>query len=263
MTARYQEIAADLRERIEVGEYPVGGRLPGYRDLAQTYQASKDVIRRAIAELESEGLVEAAQRRGIVVRPRTPRRRITRDTTVRRSRSGYVFPGASTPEEQWLPVIPPRRSMQPAPADIAELLGVASGEPVLRRRRVMAPAGEPPFDITDSWIHPQALADAPQAGEISTGPGGYLDRLEEAGHGPLAWTERVRARMPTAEEARLLAMPRSGMPVLELTRTGFSARTDHPVEVTVVLVPADRGEIITALRRDDTASWPVSSADPS
>jgi len=263
MTARYQEIATDLRERIHAGEYPVGGRLPGYRDLAQTYQASKDVIRRAIAELETEGLVEAAQRRGIIVRPRTPRRRITRDTTIRRTRTGYVFPGASTPDEPWLPVIPPRRSMQPAPADIAELLGVPPGEPILRRRRVMAPAGEPPFDITDSWIHPQALTDAPQAGEVSTGPGGYLDRLEEAGHGPLTWTERIRARMPTPEEARLLAMPRTGMPVLELTRTGTSARTDQPIEVTVVLIPADRGEITTALQRDDSAAWPVSPAEPS
>lgn len=40
----------------------------------------------------------------------------------------------------------------------------------------------------------------------STGPGGYLDRLEEAGHGPIAWTEFGRARMPSREEAVLLGI---------------------------------------------------------
>src|SRR5690606_41348469 len=83
----------------------------------------------------------------------------------------------------------PRVSAEPIPARPAELLGVDQGTPVVRRRRVTSPAGEPPFQIADTWIHPDAVADAPQVAERDTGPGGYLDRLEEAGHGPLGWTE--------------------------------------------------------------------------
>lgn len=263
MAGRYQEIAADLRGRILSGEYPEGSRLPGYRELIPMYGAGRGTVRRALSELEAEGLVEISTKRGIIVRVRAERRRIPRGTEIMRDPArGYVFPAAKSPDEPWTPVITPKRSWEPVPEDVAELLGVPAGTSVLRRRRVMRPGDasvidEPPFDITDTWIHPDAVAEAPQVAEIDTGPGGYLDRLEEAGHGPLRWTERIRARMPSNEEARLLRMPRTGMPVLELSRTGTSARTGSPLEVTVVLIPADRGEVILELRRGPSANWPV------
>lgn len=258
MVRRHEEIAADLRRHIRSGEYAPGDRLPGYRDLRQSYDTSFDTVRRAVAELEAEGLVEAAENRGIIVREQQARRRITRSTTITRDPArGYIFPAAAHPQEPWESHGRPRRSYEPIPADIAELLGVDPGTEVLRRRRVMSPAGEPPFDITDTWIHPDAVAEVPRVAEADTGPGGYLDRLEEAGHGPVSWTERTRTRMPTGEEARLLAMPRAGMPVLQLVRVGHSARTDAPLEATAVIIPADRVELVTELRRAKSAAWPV------
>jgi len=211
-----------------------------------------------MAELETEGLVEIVKKRGITVRPRTGRRRITRRTSVMRDPArGYVFPAAAHPQEPWEPHGQPRRSWEPIPADVAELLEVEADSKVLRRRRVMSPAGEPPFDITDTWIHPSAVEEVPQVAEPSTGPGGYLDRLEEAGHGPISWREWTRTRTPTPEEARLLGMPRVGMPVLVLTRVGRSARTGGPLEATVVIIPADRVEVVADLTRDESARWPV------
>lgn len=264
MASRYQEIAADLRRRIERGEYEPGARLPGYRDLTTIYGASKDIIRRAVLDLESEGLIESAHRRGITVRRREDRRRIPRGTLVMRDPArGYVFPAAKDPQEAWKPHGKPRRSFEPIPPDLASLLGVPAGSEVLRRRRVMSPAtDETPFDITDTWIHPGAVEEVPAVAEPSTGPGGYLDRLEEAGHGPISWRERGRARMPTSEEARLLRMPRAGMPVMELVRVGYSSRTGDPIEVTAVVIPGDRGETWGELGRDDSASWPVDPVTP-
>jgi UTRA domain len=62
--------------------------------------------------------------------------------------------------------------------------------------------------------------------------GGYaLDRLEEAGHGPMTWTEIGRVRMPSREEAALLDIS-TAVPVLELTRVGVSARTSVSIEAT-------------------------------
>jgi GntR family transcriptional regulator len=107
----------------------------------------------------------------------------------------------------------------------------------------------------DSWIHPDGVADAPRAAQPDTGPGGYLDRLEEAGHGPISWTERVRARTPLPDEADLLQIAIRAI-VMELARTGMSAKTKAPVEVTICLIPADRVEIITPLERDRSAQWP-------
>lgn len=263
MAIRYREIAEDLRRRIESGEFAPGARLPGYRELVPMYRAGRDSVRRALKELEADGLIEIEKKAGIKVRLQGDRRRIRRGTGVMRDPArGYVFPAAAHPQEPWEPHGRPQASMEPVPANVAELLGVRAETKVLRRRRVMSPAGEPPFDIVDTWIHPAAVAEAPQVAEPSTGPGGYLDRLEEAGHGPISWRERGRARMPSGEEARLLRMPRSGLPVLELTRVGHSGRTGQPVEVTVAVIPADRVETWTDLPRDESAHWPIRPVEP-
>jgi GntR family transcriptional regulator len=132
---------------------------------------------------------------------------------------------------------------------------VAAGDQTVRRRRVTRPAGEPPFQLVDSWVHPGGIADAPRVAEPDTGPGGYLDRLEEAGHGPISWTEYVRARMPLPGEADLLQIATRAV-VLEFARVGTSAKTQAPIEVTICVIPAERVEIITPLERDRTAQWP-------
>ncbi|GAB2837556.1 hypothetical protein GCM10022221_41180 [Actinocorallia aurea] len=66
--------------------------------------------------------------------------------------------------------------------------------------------------------------------------------------------------MPVKEEADLLQIP-TRIPVLEILRIGYSARTERPVEVTVVRIPGDRVEIISRLQCDESAAWPTD--DPS
>lgn len=255
--ARYEEVAADLRRRIETGEYPAGGTLPRYEDLTAHYGVGRGVISEAIALLERDGLVRPIKRRGIVVQTQTPRRRVTRDQAVMRDPArGYVFPAAAHPGEPWTVHGRPVASYEPVPERVAELLGVDAGMPTLRRRRVTSPADEPPFQLVDTWLSGSAVRDAPQIAEPSTGPGGYLDRLEEAGHGPLTWTEYVRGRMPSRHEAALLEIS-AEMPVLETVIVGRSARDDSPLEVTVRVIPADRVELVSPLRRHETAAWPV------
>lgn len=174
-----------------------------------------------------------------------------------------MFPAAASPTEPWEAHGTPLRSWEPIPASVADHLGIAPGVKVLRRRRVTSPAGEPPFQLVDTWISPATVKDAPQVADADTGPGGYLDRIEEAGHGPISWTEYTITRMPTTEEARLLRMPSSGMPVLEMTRVGRSARTNDPVEATVIVIPADRVVLVATLERAKSAQWPVQPVSPS
>lgn len=255
MATQRDQIAADLRRRIDEGEWSPGDRMPTYEDLATRYSTGSATIQAALAVLRREGLISVTRRRGIIVRGRQPRRQVERGALVRRDpRRGYIMPAAARADEPWQTHGRPRVSVEPIPARPAELLGVAQGTPVVRRRRVTSPAGEPPFQIADTWIHPDAVADAPRVAERDTGPGGYLDRLEEAGHGPLSWTEHTRTRMPTAEEARLLGMP-DAMPVLEIARVGTSARTNAPVEVTICIIPGDRVELVARLRRAPSARW--------
>ncbi|MEO3788540.1 UTRA domain-containing protein [Actinocorallia sp. B10E7] len=124
---------------------------------------------------------------------------------------------------------------------------------MLRRQRVTSPEGQPPYQISATWIHPDAVAEAPQVAEAQTGPGGYLDRLEEVGHGPLSWQEISRARMPSKEEATLLEIP-VDRAVMEFARVGTSAKTGKAVEVTMCVVPGDRVEVVTEIRRIDATN---------
>lgn len=271
MTARYRVIADDLRQRITAGEYRTGDSLPRQADLAAAYATTRAVIAEAIRVLEGEGMVRPVRKRGTVVQWPASRRRIERGTKVTRDpgytvggitvpgAAGYNFPAAQA--EKWQAHGTPRASREPCPARVAELLQVSPDQRVVRRRRVTSPAGEAPFQLVDSWIHPDGVADAPRAAEPDTGPGGYLDRLEEAGHGPISWTEHVRARMPAPEEADLLQIAVRAV-VIEFARVGTSARTGTPVEVTICVIPADRVEIITPLERDTTARWPRTGKAP-
>ncbi|MET9603134.1 GntR family transcriptional regulator [Streptomyces sp. NPDC006459] len=261
--ARYEEVADDLRQRIHSGEYGVGGTLPRYEELTQTYGVGRGVVSAALAVLEREGLVRPIKRKGIVVLDWTlARRRIARGQLVMRDpRRGYVFPAASRPDEPWEVHGRLFREYVPAPSRVAELMGIEAGIAVLRRRRVTSPAGEPPFQLAETWLSASAVRDAPQSAEPATGPGGYIDRLEEAGHGPIAWTEYARPRMPSREEAQLLEISQE-MPVLETAIVGKSAQDGSVLEVTVRVIPADRVELVTQLRRDKSASWPVEPIPP-
>jgi GntR family transcriptional regulator len=260
---RHQEIAADLQRRISEGEFPPGTNLPPYEELSESYGAGLATIRTALLELKAAGLVRSVPRVGVIVREPVEAIRVKRGNLVTRDDGGYVFP-SFRPGEPWqVHELPrgtgPKVANQPVPSEIAEHLDITPGTDTLRRRRVTSPVGEPPFQLADTWIHPDAVADAPRTADRNTGPGGYLDRLEEAGHGPLSWQEIARVRLPDHSEARALKIAPS-FPVLELTRVGTSARTGQAVEVTVSVIPGDRVEIVTDLVRDESASWPVTPA---
>ncbi|MCW2900115.1 MAG: regulatory protein GntR [Streptosporangiaceae bacterium] len=55
---RYEEVADDLRRKIETGEYSPGSSLPSRRDLMIEYQCSDTVIGKAMMILRGLGLTE-------------------------------------------------------------------------------------------------------------------------------------------------------------------------------------------------------------
>jgi len=257
----YRQVAARIKEQIESGQALPGDILKA-EELAQRYGLSRQTTQRALSLVAGEGLVRTIRGTGAVVQTRRPRRRIRRGQTVTRNPGyGYVFPATDNPLEVWKPHGQPYKSMEAAPARVAKAFALETGAAVLRRRRVMSPEGEPPFQLVDTWLSPQAVEDAPRIAEPSTGPGGYLDRLEEAGHGPISWRETTRVRMPDPEEAKLLDIATT-LPVLEIAMVGASARDGQPVEVTIKVIPGDRVELVTDLVRGESATWPVDPIQP-
>jgi GntR family transcriptional regulator len=258
---RYRDIADELRTRIMAGEWEPGSTLPRMSDLAAEYGVNRDTLARAITLLEGEGLVWAVPRRGTIVRhgmtrPRRPRGNIVK-RNVATDDPGYSFPSASA-QEVWVHHVPRVARMEKlTDPRLARMLGVPVGTEVMHRHRVTGPAGEPPFQTNDSYIHQRGVAAAPDVADTAAAPGDWLYRLEAAGHWPISWRETHRARMPSKEEASLLQIPVT-IPVLEIVRVGTSGADDRPIEVTQYVIPSDRVEQIVVLAREeaDTEPWP-------
>ncbi len=53
-----EQIEAVIRGRISTGEYPPGTRLPSTTTLAQEFDVAPRTIRKALAPLAAEGLIE-------------------------------------------------------------------------------------------------------------------------------------------------------------------------------------------------------------
>lgn len=104
--ARYEQLAALLRERIESGDLAPGDRLPSEKDLMQTYDLSRPTVRAAIAQLRRDGLVDVVHGRGVFAREQEPRR-------------VQSVPRGSTVEAR-----------MPSPDEVAEF-GMAEGVPLL------------------------------------------------------------------------------------------------------------------------------------
>jgi GntR family transcriptional regulator len=63
----WEAVAAHITARIEAGDLPPGGRLPGERDLAAEYGVALMTARRAIKDLRERGLVRTLPSKGTFV----------------------------------------------------------------------------------------------------------------------------------------------------------------------------------------------------
>lgn len=66
----YRQLAGILRERIAAGD--LTGRLPGERTMAQEYGVAIGTVRKAVALLRGEGLIETVHGWGSTVVSREP-----------------------------------------------------------------------------------------------------------------------------------------------------------------------------------------------
>ncbi|MFW5415080.1 GntR family transcriptional regulator [Nocardiopsis sp. CNT-189] len=243
---RWEEIARELRNSITSGEIAPGDVIPREADLQERYGASRITVRRAVDELQREGLVDKIRKRGTVVRAHPPRHPLTRSRRVFRDELGYYFDPLA---QGWRALRTPTVTAAPAPADVARILGVDPGGEVTVRSRVMGdPATGQAAQLATSYLAPDAVAELPVLAAPDTGPGGIYDRMEEAGHGPLEWEEAITARMPAPAEAEHLALG-PGIPVLRIVRTTRGA-DGRVLEVNETVVSAGRFEVGYPIERD-------------
>jgi DNA-binding GntR family transcriptional regulator len=142
-------LAEELRDRIHAGEWRPGDRLPSEPDLARSRAVSRASMRAAIGVLEEDGLVARRHGSGTYVTHRP-----TLDHDLGRN-FGVSQLIASTDLEPG--TVDERSGAEPAPAAVAEALGVAEGAPVSCLRRVRTADGRRVVDTVD-WCRVDHIA---------------------------------------------------------------------------------------------------------
>jgi GntR family transcriptional regulator len=233
----YVQVADALRGQIRDGTYPPGAQLPTERALMGTWRVSSKTIRAALDRLRAEGYILSRQGVGSFVREPATLRRMSSDLT---EQGGWI---AACERLGLTPAVQTTVATAPVPGRVADELGIAPGDQVLvraRRMGVVADPPEPPMHLSTSYIPLPVVARAPALGQVNTGAGGMLARLEEAGYGPLHFDEVVRARMPDPDEATVLGLE-PGTPVLAIRQYTYSS-ADEVLDYKELVIAGDREE---------------------
>jgi DNA-binding GntR family transcriptional regulator len=101
----YRQLANVLRERISSGSFSAGQRLPSEKDLHDEFGLARETVRRALAILRSEGLIEVRHGYGtfvvdtpasIQLKPGDSATSSTAFTVTRSDGSTEVYPAGTT-----------------------------------------------------------------------------------------------------------------------------------------------------------------------
>lgn len=224
----YEQMAADLRARIMAGDLAPGTQLPSTTHLVEEFGVSNTTVQKALAVLKGEGYLTSRQGKGVYVRDRQPFR-IEVGTYFSPAPGGYSHELLEVGEA--LP-----------PAEVAGALMITSGGRALLRRRLLRHGGRP---VEISWsYYPLELAAGTELAEPHRVRGGAPRVLAERGYPQRYFVDAVSARMPTTEEADLLALP--DVPVIRQFRVVYSDQ-DRPVEASVLVKGAHLYELLYRL----------------
>ncbi|MFF3451517.1 GntR family transcriptional regulator [Streptomyces sp. NPDC002667] len=227
---KYVRLAQTLQGRIEDGTYPPGSRVPSENQLVQAFGMSRPTVVRALELLKRDGWLESRQGFGTIVRGR-PEVVEQKDQRGREAleRNESLVQGRLVQVEQ-----------VPVPPRVASLLGVPKSAMVLVRRLLVEQGGEP-VELSSSYF-PTGLADGTDlsvASLLREGQRAHLEARKKVRFDHVS--ERVSARLPSQEEADLLAMPQ-GEPVLSVLVVACDV-AGQALQVVEVLLPADRQEL--------------------
>ena len=219
----YHQLMQRIRGDIERGVYPVGSRIPPEHELEKLYQVSRVTVRRALAELTSEGLLERKQGKGTFVA--TPRGGLP----LKNLHSFHDSCKLNRVKPS-IDVIHVRETE--AGAEAAEGLNISRGSRVLEILRVCRADGVPVvlernhFSMAYAWLQDQDLS------------GSLYSLLREYGVAPKLAVHDVSLRFATEEEAGLLETEQ-GAPLVCLHEVIYDQR-GRPLHNSIQLIRGER-----------------------
>jgi len=197
-----------LRERIAGSGLNVGDALPGEQALADEHNVSRITVRRALAELEREGLIDRRRGAGTFVALRNAVKPVVADLAD--VLSNIVAMGRAT-DVRLLAF----GYHDPSPA-VAEALRLASGERVQRSVRVRLVDGEP-FSYLTTHV-PERIGVTYTEPELASKP--LLALLERSSVSVERATQEIGAVLASPEAAASLNVD-IGSALIALTRVVY------------------------------------------
>jgi GntR family transcriptional regulator len=214
----YLQIEGLIERSLEAGEWRPGEAIPSEIELAGRYGVSQGTVRKAIDALAAVNLVVRRQGKGTYVATHTEERTsMFRFLRIRGDDGNDEYPVSR--------LLDVRRCK--ASADIARLLELKAGDPLVVLRRLLEYSGNPV--VLDEIVLPSALFKGLTRSRVETYRGSMYSLFEtQFGVRILKAQEKLKAMPADAATARILRVA-SGFPLLAVERITLTYG-DKPVE---------------------------------
>ncbi len=219
----YHQLMQRLAEDIERGTYPVGSKIPPEHQLEELYNVSRVTVRRALAELTAEGLLERKQGKGTFVS--TPR--ISHDL-----KSIHSFHDACKQNGfQSGTIVVYVRETESEASDVEEL-NLRNGDRILETLRIRTADGIPVvleknhFSMAYSYLENENLS------------GSLYNILRDYGVEPKQATHDISMTFASEAQAKLLNVE-PGTPLMRLHEVVYDQK-GRPLHNSLQLIRGDR-----------------------
>lgn len=237
----YHQSYLVLRQRLLEGVYPLDVPLPSEEEIRHEFGVSRVTIRRALAELESEGLIQ--RRRGSGTYPLEQSEGVESRANISGLYQNMVTLGLNTKARlvRFETIVAPK---------FLERLAEGFAGTVLHIERVRQLDAEP-FCYMESYI-PGSLATNFRKSELGNEP--ILATLEMAGNVVATANQSLSAIAADAKVAEALEVP-IGAPLIQMRRLSLDVE-QRPIEYLVSYYRPDRFEYRITLSREQSGEAP-------
>jgi GntR family transcriptional regulator len=229
---KYYQLKQELRQEID--QLSPGMAIPTERVLSARFAVSRTTVRQALQELVVEGLLQRFQGRGTFVAP--PKLTQTLQLT---SYTQDIAASGRRPASRLLAV-----AVVPAPAHVADRLGLAVNAPVERLERLRL-ADDEPMAVESVYLDGKRFKGLGTAMRHNSSL--YALLREKYATVLMRAEETIETVLAAPSEAALLETG-IGLPLLLLTRTSWDEE-DRPVEYVRSLYRGDRYRFVANLSR--------------
>jgi GntR family transcriptional regulator len=237
----YHQLKLLVVEHIRERGLRPGDRVPGEFALCEEYAVSRTVVRQALAELETEGVLERVKGRGTFVA-------VPKTTEGLAQHLTGLFEDVRARGHHLRSVVR-RMLVEPSPMRVAEELGIEEGAPVLMIERLRFVRDEP-WVLATTYLN-AALERDLRAADLENGS--LYEILEkQLGISLVSGRRTIEAAPASRDLAKALGMA-VGAPVLVLRSTSLGL-DGRPVEHFVAYHRGDRSRFEVELTRGEQDS---------